>query len=250
MLCLFDASSGLFFLLQLAYAARLASLPALLCGFAAAVAVVGAAAAALLPSRADVAGVDAAYEAEKAGRGDALLGGSAPLARVTSGVLPMLEPALERAAAQREHARVGGRSRWAAVCSYASQPRFRLAVMFMAVFTLKNSFYIGTLSQQMEALGGGSASASFVPLALDIILPVGGLLCIPLSSYILVRWRDADHVSFGVVLFLGVTHGALNLAPLAGPQYAAVAVFAVLRTLKWTCYAEFIVKHYPLEHMV
>jgi hypothetical protein len=60
-------------------------------------------------------------------------------------------------------------------------------------------------------------------------------------------YRKRDDRIFLVVLLLGIIHAILNLVPEIKTQYAAIAFFSILRSLKWIVYGEFFVKHWKLE---
>lgn len=129
---------------------------------------------------------------------------------------------------------------------YVKEIRFVLTTLLMCIMNLKNGFYITTVSKQLEDVLPASHAKPLITFY-NVVYPIGGVASLPLSTYLLNRFRFRDDVIFGTVVVLGLLHAVLNLVPHAVPQYMAVVVFAVMRPLKWSSFNDFIGKHYPLQ---
>eukprot|EP01116_Phalansterium_solitarium_P018922 TRINITY_DN515_c0_g1_i4.p1 TRINITY_DN515_c0_g1~~TRINITY_DN515_c0_g1_i4.p1 ORF type:complete len:445 (-),score=128.21 TRINITY_DN515_c0_g1_i4:573-1907(-) len=225
-ICLFDASSGVFFILQLLYDNLNISWQHLCWGYGVLVVVVGIPTAFMLPGKDNVESIDAKYDGSRDPSDE-----PDDFADADDLLLPDIDEV---------------RSLW----SYVFEPKYILAAIFMAVFSLKNAFYIGTLGQQIARIvPEGDNDEDLVNLVFNAVFPAGGLVSIPISALLLSFNRQRDYNIFGFVLLLGIAHGILNLLPYLSTQYAAIGVFAILRSLKWSAFSEFIVKHYPLRLM-
>lgn len=143
----------------------------------------------------------------------------------------------------------GGRDSIPSVTALARRPHVMAAVLFMCALSLKNSFFIGTLGAQVAYIDPTGEHASDVALAFNVVFPLGGLVSLPISSWLLTVNRDSDHRSFVVVLVLALVHAVLNMLPSITAQYGAVAVFALLRSLKWSVYSDFVIRNSPMERI-
>lgn len=213
----FDAAAVVFLFLRLLLQHTALSWVAVCAGYAVLTALLGCAASWALPTDKDVDAIDSAFDGHDQ---DASVQDAPKLAPQTS---------------------------W---LDFARTPGYVMATGFIAVFSLRNSFYISTLREQLLAVDPGSASSA--TLAFNVVFPAGGIVSIPLVAALMGACRHRDDIPFGSVWLLGVLHGVLN-AVTAGPsamrcQYAAIALFAVLRSLKWATVTTFFIKHFPLRH--
>jgi hypothetical protein len=132
--------------------------------------------------------------------------------------------------------------------SYICQRNFLYAAVVIAVLSLKNSFYISSLSDQIDYFDAGGTD-KLVNQFFAIIFPLGGFVTIPLSALLLQHFKEQDSVIFLTILFLGLLHAGLNMTDDLTTQYIAAAVFAILRSLKWCAFSEYVIKHGSLSHL-
>lgn len=126
----------------------------------------------------------------------------------------------------------------------ASTPKFILVTLFMMVFSLRNSFYIGSFADQVKALS--PHDASIASLVFNIAFPSGGLVAFPICAYILRVCKDRDEWLFGAVWGLGLVHAVFNCVPSMPCQYVAMGVFPIVRTLKWSAVSDYVIKRFPM----
>ena len=104
-------------------------------------------------------------------------------------------------------------------------PSYLFSMLLMVTFTLKNSFYIGTLSEQLSAVTSASA-AEDASRVFNVVFPLGGIVFFPVVSFIVHRFKDRDDIVFGTVWLLGVIHGALNATDCLGCQVRTASAVA------------------------
>lgn len=112
---------------------------------------------------------------------------------------------------------------------------------FMALYNLKSSVYIETVSLEVRALGAFSeAQARRFDVFFDVAFPAGGLATSVVAAACLQRWSTRPRAYFAVVVALAVAFVAVQLAPARPAQYAAAALFGPARTFQWAAYFHFV----------
>ena len=112
---------------------------------------------------------------------------------------------------------------------------------FMALYNLKSSVYIETVSLEVRALGAFSeAQARRFDVFFDVAFPAGGLATSVVAAACLQRWSTRPKAYFAVVVALAVAFVAVQLAPARPAQYAAAALFGPARTFQWAAYFHFV----------
>eukprot|EP01104_Vermistella_antarctica_P002098 TRINITY_DN1225_c0_g3_i1.p1 TRINITY_DN1225_c0_g3~~TRINITY_DN1225_c0_g3_i1.p1 ORF type:complete len:457 (+),score=124.08 TRINITY_DN1225_c0_g3_i1:133-1503(+) len=235
--CSFDTSTGVMLLFQVLYINAGIPFSWIATGHAIITLFVGLACAFLLPTISDVGQIDAEF--------DNKVEDAVSSRRSSSRRLPADETfLLDHRASEPlpvEEAEVVG---WS---SFLCAVSFWLAAIYIAVFSLKNAFFLGTFAAQINYISPSSTSTSFTNFVLNLGLPIGGVLTGGLGAVILTWLRD-DAVFF-LVLTLGLAHAVLNMVPLIWPQYVAIAIFAVLRPLKWASFSAYMISSFPLAIM-
>lgn len=263
--CLFDASALVPYLWYLLFEHGGLSWLAICLGHAGLLAVVGCIAIPLMPRQSDVAAIDAAYEREVTNKVTGINVDDGDVQPVNAHQQTRHHPAELGADGERQpllsaadgdkgsgvNAKDGNvvaapDAGAGLVGEVVRQPAYILVILFVAVVGLKNGFYIATLQQQIERLDPGNTHVFTI---FSLVFPMGGFISIPISVAMLQGLRGRFDLNFGLVLAIALLHAALNLIPALGAQYAAVAVFAVVRSLKWSTFAEFLVESYPLAVM-
>lgn len=233
---LFDVSAGVFYLMNLAFFHADLSLRSIAWFYGGTVLILGAVEVALLPSHRELALIQAQYSDWEARQPQAVQRGDiqsapdesqTPLLQGRASLLAALNPQTFRESLR--------------------DTRFLFSMLFMSVLNLKNGFYIATFTQQADDVAHSSSAASALTTTFYIVFPFGGLLAVFVASWLLNTYRERDHAVFLFTLALCLVHATLNMIPVVATQYAAIAIFAVMRSLKWAAWNDFMQKRYRLE---
>lgn len=114
---------------------------------------------------------------------------------------------------------------------------FLLLVIFSSVYMIRLNFYIGTINEQLLRLFDSKDSVNNLIEFFGIILPLGGILAIPSSSYLLNNFSLA--VSYDVMAIRCLLFGVLSFIPSIFSQYIAMVIFAIMRPFLYTVINEF-----------
>jgi hypothetical protein len=141
------------------------------------------------------------------------------------------------------------------VTSLACAPTYILLTLMMTIFNLKNTFFVATFSEQLQALVDDEKSdvteggQKFLNELFNIVFPIGGAMVVPFSGWFLQKYRYMDDYGFWLVLLLGLGHGVANLSSNLWGQAASIVVFSILRSLKWTVFTDFVNKTYEMKFL-
>jgi hypothetical protein len=132
--------------------------------------------------------------------------------------------------------------------------KYILPTWMMMVLSLRNAFYVASASTQTSTLlllnnsPSISSDSSFFNTFFNAALPLGGVVSMPISSWLLSRNKERDDIVLGFVMTMASIQMVFNLVPEFWSQLVATSLFAVVRSLKWSTFSEFMVKRYPLKH--
>jgi hypothetical protein len=118
---------------------------------------------------------------------------------------------------------------------------FWLATLFIAIWSMKNSFYLASFEPIWKSFDPtGSATAVFI---LNCALPVAGILSLPVG---MVLFKLSNPWLFTAIALVGITYSVLNFPANSVVQYCGVAVYALMRPLKWGVVSHYVLSSFPL----
>lgn len=117
-------------------------------------------------------------------------------------------------------------------------PTFWLMVVFMCIFMLRLNFYMAKVFSELVDLSNGDRDASGVVASwFELLLPIGGILAIPPTAYLLDHYSMS--VTYSVVLLMGIAFGVLSMIPHLMLQYVPILLFVVMRPMVYTAANDF-----------
>ncbi|KAL7419783.1 hypothetical protein Q5752_005699 [Cryptotrichosporon argae] len=121
----------------------------------------------------------------------------------------------------------------------ASSWFWTMQIMILVHMTRIN-WYLATVNAQLVYYTGDVVLADKLTDAFIFLLPVGGLLAIPLVGYLLDARPTRDVV--GTMFTLGLAFGALTLVRSTGCQLAGIGALVVFRPLFYTAISDYAAK--------
>lgn len=127
------------------------------------------------------------------------------------------------------------------VAASLKQINFWIATGFIAFWSMKNSFYLASFEAIWRTFSPDTAkTAVFV---LNCAMPVAGVLSLPLGMAL---FKFSNAWLFAVVVAVGVAYSGLNFAANDIAQYCGVALYSLMRPLKWGVVSHFVLSSFPL----
>ncbi|KAL5636684.1 hypothetical protein ACGC1H_000594 [Rhizoctonia solani] len=106
---------------------------------------------------------------------------------------------------------------------------FGLLLFFFSVYADRINWEIQTISEQLLFYLGDPKAALQTASLFSILLPIGGIVGVPLFGWLLDHRSTFD--SSLVVLVIGVTYGILGMTHMMTTQIASISLFVILRPL-------------------
>ncbi|CAE6394696.1 unnamed protein product [Rhizoctonia solani] len=106
---------------------------------------------------------------------------------------------------------------------------FGLLLFFFSVYADRINWEIQTISEQLAFYLTDPNSALRMTNLFSVLLPVGGIVGIPLFGWLLDHRTTFD--ASAVILIIGILYGALGMTSMLATQIASISLFVVLRPL-------------------
>ncbi|KAG8752795.1 hypothetical protein FRC11_008024, partial [Ceratobasidium sp. 423] len=105
----------------------------------------------------------------------------------------------------------------------------RLLLFFFSVYADRVNWGIQTISEQLLFYLGDLKVASRTANLFSVLLPIGGIIGVPLFGWLLDHRTTFD--ASVVILLIGVVYGALGMTHITATQIASISLFVILRPL-------------------
>ncbi|KDN51269.1 hypothetical protein RSAG8_00898, partial [Rhizoctonia solani AG-8 WAC10335] len=106
---------------------------------------------------------------------------------------------------------------------------FGLLLLFFSVYADRVNWEIQTISEQLMFYLGDPKVALRTASLFSVLLPIGGIVGVPLFGWLLDH-RNTFDASL-VILVIGVVYGTLGMTRIVATQIASISLFVVLRPL-------------------
>ncbi|CAE6465358.1 unnamed protein product [Rhizoctonia solani] len=110
-----------------------------------------------------------------------------------------------------------------------SPPRDLLLLFFFSIYADRVNWGIQTISEQLLFYLGDLKVASRTASLFSVLLPIGGIVGVPLFGWLLDHRTTFD--ASAVILLIGVVYGALGMTHTAVTQIVSISLFVILRPL-------------------
>ncbi|KAF8314726.1 MFS general substrate transporter [Clavulina sp. PMI_390] len=122
---------------------------------------------------------------------------------------------------------------------------FLLIVFFLCTYMGRINYEIQTVTSQLLYYLEDRDMANTIATAFTILLPVGGVVGIPIIGALLDR-QGSGPTSI-VVFFMGLGYGLLGIMPFAPAQLFAIGIFVILRPLMYTFMGDYTGRAFGFE---
>lgn len=124
-------------------------------------------------------------------------------------------------------------------------PNYWLCVMFISIWSMRNSFYIASIDSQWRTFDG--QHVDFAMFIVSLVLPLAGIVALPVGWLLFKVFHDLG--LFLVVFGLGMAYCICNLFSSSVVQYVGLGFYSLLRPLKWGVVSHYIIKEFALFNM-
>ena len=127
-------------------------------------------------------------------------------------------------------------------------PWFILITLFTVLQMLRINYFVATIRPQYTYLLSSSVLAAHLNHIFDIILPLGGIVCIPFIGTVLTSPRISATTILATLVLATTTIGVLGCIPYSLPAaYANIALFVVYRPFYYTAVSDYAAKVFGFQ---